>query len=357
MEILPKNNLANYKMLIIARESRGLSQTDLANDVGVSQGNLSKIEQGIYPFGEELLSKVANVLKYPKEFFFEKIEKLPINQQFHRKRKVIQKKYLSELDSNLTIRRLHIKKLLNSIEIEDQIPKLNIQDYGSPEEIANKLRLHWKIPSGPIDNLVELLEDHGLIIVYTENYEKLDGMAIPDEENIPIIYLNKNKPPDRQRFTLAHELGHIVMHSDYIPMLDDDVEKEADHFASEFLMPTSEFKTLILGRRMNIYDLAEFKRYWKASMASILYKLNHYNLITPQKYRSLNVEMSRLGYKKNEPRMGVTIQEPTLLSEIIEFHVKELNYTRGQLANILRLQEEELISLYLKSKLSVIKDN
>lgn len=244
---------------------------------------------------------------------------------------------------------------MQSIEIEDKIPKLNLDEYGTPEDIANKLRIHWKVANGPIFNLVKLLEDNGLIIVYTDSYEKLDGMAIPDDENIPIIYLNRNKPPDRQRFTLAHELGHIVMHSDYIPKIIDNVEEEADRFASEFLMPTNEFKSLILGRKMNVLDLGEFKRYWRTSMASILYKLNKSNLITPQKFRSLNVELSRRGYKKVEPTFGITIQKPTLLLELIKAHFVELEYTSKELSDLLLLSEQEFETLYNVNALKVIR--
>lgn len=357
MELFKKKKEVNYKMVVLAREARGISQTDLAEALSISQGNLSKIEQGIYPVNDDLLIKISSVLSYPESFFFEQIDKLPVNQQFHRKRKTIQKKYLTQLDSNLTIKRLHIKKLLQSVEIEDKIPRLNIEEYGSPEVIANKLRLHWKIPNGPILNFVSILEDNGLIVIYTTSFEKLDGMAVPDEENIPIIYLNKTAPPDRQRFTLAHELGHIVMHSNYIPMVNDDVEDEADRFASEFLMPTKEFKTTMMGRKMNVDDLAELKHYWQVSMASMLYKLSKLNLITPQKNRSLNVELSRRGYKKIEPRAGVQIDSPTLFNELVEAHLNELDYTKKELSEILHITVEELESTYPLPRFKVVNKN
>ncbi|MEM8524972.1 MAG: XRE family transcriptional regulator [Bacteroidota bacterium] len=343
----------NYNMVVLARESRGITQTSLAKSINISQGNLSKIEQGLSDVGIDVIIKISKALNYPISFFQENINQLPVNHQFHRKRKSIGKRHLSLIDASLTIRRLHLRKLLQSIEIEDNIIKLDIEKFGSPETIAQKVRHHWKLPAGPIKNLVGLLESKGLIIIYTKIYDKLDGMAVPSEENIPLIYLNKNKTIDRQRFTLAHEFGHIVMHTDYIPKVDDDVENEADKFAAELLMPCNEFTAMTKGKYITIEELAFLKRYWRTSMASILYRLNHLEIITPQRYRSLNVELSRIGYRKHEPILGIPHEEPRLLNELVKSHLDNLNYSTRELAEVLRMNLDEFEKTYLHKNIKL----
>ncbi|PPK86734.1 Zn-dependent peptidase ImmA (M78 family) [Neolewinella xylanilytica] len=343
----------NPNMLTIAREARGFTQSQLSKVSNISQGNLSKIEQGLIEPTEEVLDRLAVQLGYPKEFFEEKISLLPVNHMFHRKRKSIGKKVLSNIDSNLAIKGLHITKLLSSLKISDDIPRLGVEDYGNPEIIARKLRLYWKIPQGPIKNLTGLLESKGAIIVDVATSDKLDGMAVPNTEDIPIIYLNQNKPIDRRRFTLSHELGHIVMHTNYIPSLDDDVEDEADRFASEFLVPSQEFKSMCVGKYITIEELGFLKKYWRVSMASLLRKLNTLNLITPQRYRSLNVEISRLGYRKHEPDFGIPEEESRLLRFLVDQYIKKLEYTEKQLADLLRLTIDEFREMYRVNNLKL----
>lgn len=87
MEIVARKKHPNHRMVVIAREARSISQTELAGELNISQGNLSKIEQGIYPLSEELINEISCVLNYPINFFYEKIDKIPVSQQFHRKTK------------------------------------------------------------------------------------------------------------------------------------------------------------------------------------------------------------------------------------------------------------------------------
>lgn len=343
----------NPRMVTIARDARGLTQSELSKITEISQGNLSKIEKGIVEPTDQMIEVLANGLNYPVSFFDEEVNILPVNHMFHRKRKTIGKKVLANIDSNLAIKSLHVSKLLSSLKITDDIPRLDIDDYGAPKIIAKKLRLFWKLPSGPIKNLTGLLESKGAIIVDVNISDKLDGMAVPNVEDIPIIYLNQNKPIDRRRFTLSHELGHIVMHTNYIPKVNDDVENEADEFASEFLIPSDEFKKMCIGKYITIEELGFLKKYWRVSMASILRKLNDLNLIPGSRYRSLNVEISRLGYKKHEPDFGIPNEESRLLKFMIDQFIKKLEYSESEVATLLQLSTKEFISLYRTRNLKV----
>jgi Zn-dependent peptidase ImmA (M78 family)/DNA-binding XRE family transcriptional regulator len=357
-KIMRMNNLFrqsnfNPEMVTIAREARGLTQSELSKIISISQGNLSKIEQGLVDPTSQILQSIAAGLNYPIDFFDEQINVLPVNHMFHRKRKTIGKKILSSIDSNLAIRSLHVRKLLASLKITDNIPRLNVDDYGNPEVIAKKLRLYWKLPNGPIKNLTGLLESKGVIIVDVSVSDKLDGMAVPNVEDIPIVYLNQNKPIDRRRFTLSHELGHIVMHTNFIPKTDDDVEEEADKFASEFLVPSIEFEKMCYGKYITIEEIGFLKKYWRVSMASILRKLYTLDLIPAKRYRSLNVEISRLGYRKHEPDFGIPNEESRLLRHMIDQYISQLKYSEDQVAAMLKLTKSEFKKLYRTRNLKI----
>src|SRR5690606_22384920 len=114
------------------------------------------------------------------------------------------------------------------------------------------------------------------------------------------IYINKDASADRQRYTLAHELGHLIMHcGKYIPTVEE-AEVEADRFASEFLMPELEIKHQ-LNSRLSFSQLGDLKRYWKCSMSSIVMRAHKLGIIGKDRYTSLYVQLSRAGYKKKEP--------------------------------------------------------
>ena len=260
---------------------------------------------------------------------------------------------LNNIDSNLAIARLHIGKLLSSITVQDDLPRLSVEDYGAPDEIARKLRLYWKMPAGPVKNLTGFLESKGALIFDVDVSDKLDGMTVPNQKDLPLIYLNHRMPVDRRRFTLSHELGHIVMHTGYIPKVDDDVEKEADQFAAEFLLPARDMKAMCKGKYMTIDEVGYLKRYWRVSMAAILVRLNHLDLITPQRYRSLYVELSRLGYRKHEPDCGIPDEKTRLLAAIVDQYITHLNYSEAEVADLLKLKLGEFKQLYRDRTLKV----
>lgn len=106
------------------------------------------------------------------------------------------------------------------------------------------------VPTGPIDNIVSLLEKNGVIVMFldVDDMEKFDGLTMFTTNQAPVIWINRNIPNDRKRFTLAHELGHLVMHlrSENLEKPEDQKEIEANEFAGEFLMPESQCKEDLL---------------------------------------------------------------------------------------------------------------
>lgn len=332
----------NRKMIEIARLSRGLSQKELAEQIGVEQSTLSKIENEELSIKHELLKAIAQICKYPVDFFYEDIKLLSPLVVHYRKRKSIDINHIAFVEANLYIRKHAIKKLLKSIELPNKVYDLNPYKCESPENAARILREKWFVPKGPIQNLVELVERAGIIVLHVErNNPKLMGELLPDEHGLNVIYINKDMPIDRQRFTLAHELGHLMMHcgGDYFPNLEE-AETEAHRFAGEFLMPEEEIKSSLYFD-LSIPKLGDLKRHWKCSMSSIIMRAHSIGAIDKEEQQKLFKQMSFAGYNKIEPSFGLKVENPVLFHQLINLHLTELEYTETELAGMLKILVSE----------------
>jgi Zn-dependent peptidase ImmA (M78 family)/DNA-binding XRE family transcriptional regulator len=341
----------NSKMLVLAREARGYTQKELCELLGITQGSLSKIEKGIQSSSVENIEKFCNVLKYPESFFYQQDNIYNPDLIYYRRRIAVKKKVLLKAEAKLNIVRMNIEKLLSSVELpEDNLFQWDVDKNGTPEEAAITLRQQWKIPKGRIDDLVKLIEDNGIIVIpFDFGADKFDGLSMYTTKNEPLIFYNSNMPGDRQRLTIAHELGHLIMHFGRIIDIERDVEKEAMKFASELLVPEKEFKSTIVS--FDLRTLANLKLYWRVSMGSLLYRCKALDMITDNQYRYLWQQMSMLGYKTKEPKeLEVISETPTLLTEIIEKYSDELEYSKSEIAGLLNINEDDLQEMYFKKE-------
>ena len=170
----------------------------------------------------------------------------------------------------------------------------------------------------PIGNLVQLLEKNGVLVLpFDFGTDKIDGFFLSLSENFVCIALNDSTgfAPDRRRFTLAHELGHALLHRASFP--NKDLEREADAFAAEFLAPAAAIREdLVLPISLKL--LFELKSKWMISMAAILYRAKTLDVIDENEYRQCCIAFSSLGYRKKEPLCGLELERPTLLVKMIE---------------------------------------
>ena len=326
----------NFRQLIFAREYRGFSQTDLATKIpGLSQSNLSKFEKGISTLSDDLIVRIIEFLDFPASFFNLKICNRVENPHY-RKRVTINKKDVINIESSIRLIGYIIDQMTESLEWpEFKLSPLNIEDGYSPITIASYTRKILGLGStDPVKDICQILEKNGIIVVELDQIAKFDGASIKTDQGYPVIVVNRGLSNDRKRFTIAHELGHLIMHvlGDF-PIADyrdeKEREKEADQFASEFLMPESEIKNSLYN--LKISSLAELKKYWLTSMASIIRRAYTLNCIDYDRYTYLNIEMSRLGYKKKEP-LNVYIDKPTLFLKGYQMHKTELNYNDQELS-------------------------
>lgn len=346
----------NPSMLTLARESRGISQSELAKKIGVSQGKLSKAEKGEQGLPDEVFQNLCRILEYPSKFFYQKSPSAPVSHYYYRKRITIPQKLVMQVESVVKIFRQNIDSLTDAVELpEFRLPTFD-PDVETPESIAQKIRYVLNITKGPVPNLVNLLENNGIIVVKTDLLsEKIDGISTFSDKGNRIIFLNERMPYDRQRFSLAHELGHMLMHFD-IPTITEDVEDEANRFASEFLMPRNEIINSL--RQLNFQKLGELKRYWKVSMKSLVYRAKNLKMIDDRQYRNLMINFSKRGMTKSEP-IQLPEEKPFVVEEIIRMHLNDLSYTAKELANIIHLGIDEFENRFLiseKPKLRVLRN-
>lgn len=358
------NDKVNSKMVTLARESRGVTQGELAKRIAetlgraVTQGTISKIEQGLLNVSDEILTSLVSVLKYPQSFYYQNDEIYSAGMSQHRKRASLPSKTLCKIDALTNIIRLHIKSLLKSVEgLDTRIPYYDIDEYCDPNQIAGMVRQAWCIPRGPVDSVTKYLEKAGIIVVHCDFETRLiDGITMNCGDRLPpVIFVNKEITGDRLRFTLAHELGHIIMHK----FPSEKMEEEANMFASEYLMPASDIKPNLA--YLTLHKLADLKLHWKVSMAALVYRATALGMITPRQSQYLFMQLSKAGYKTREPvELDVPKEVPVLLRKIIDVHVNDLNYSVEEIAKILHVEESELYDYYLEKpaslrRLSVVK--
>jgi Zn-dependent peptidase ImmA (M78 family)/transcriptional regulator with XRE-family HTH domain len=342
----------NHHMLTLAREARGLTQSELASASSIAQGTLSKYETGFLIPTDEAIEQIAQALCYPTQFFQEQDVPYGLPPFHYRRRKKLSTKAIGRIVAEMNIRRVHIKKMLLSFEYSKNafIPEIDQDEYRgkskayiTPEEAARVVREMWMVPRGPIANMVELIEENGGIIIHCDfGTDLIDAMSQRIDGFPVLFFVNVNAPADRVRFTLAHELGHMVLHT--ISVKDDEqMEDEADAFAGAFLMPSDEVRPQL--RTFDLRQISNMKLYWKVSMAAIAMRAHRLKLITPYQNKTFWIEMGKLGYRKKEPNEPPK-EHPKLLRQMVSFHLNKLGYSVGEMAKLLCLKVSEFSEMY-----------
>jgi Zn-dependent peptidase ImmA (M78 family)/DNA-binding XRE family transcriptional regulator len=346
----------NPQMIILARESRCMVQSELAKNIGISQSKLSKAEKGEQSIPDEAFNKLCDVLDYPPLFFFQQSTISPVSHYYYRRRITIPQRTAIQIDAIIQLLKKQIDYLIESIELPENPQVVFDSSEEKPEEIARKVRYLLNIPRNPINNLVGLIENQGVIIFKTDLInDKLDAISSITDKGVRIIFLNSRMPNDRQRFSLAHEYGHMVMHMDTIPPYGTEVEIEANKFAEEFLMPESEIKESLKDLTFN--KLGDLKRYWKVSMKALLYRAKELNTIDENKYRNFQIMFSKEKINRIEP-IPLPEEQPFLLKEIIRLHVNELGYSQEDLCRTLYINSKDFEDRFLfteKPKMKILK--
>lgn len=324
------------QMVALVREAKGWSQRDLAQAAGVSQGYLSKVENGLLELTGDSLDKVAEVLDCPvallcTDEYVRGIEVTCLhNRNRHSKLTV---GAVKKIEATTHLTRLTVERILAGLDIEteDRLERVDISEYGDPAGVARALRARWRLASGPIPNVVGLTEALGIIVVVRPMGTRAqDAVSTWPHHAIhpPLMLVNSGLSPDRQRFTICHELGHLVMH--VFP--GDNQEAEANQFASEFLTPAVEIEPDLRGLTTRDFRrLITLKAHWKVSIGMLIQRAKDLGCISERQFKEFRIRLTRMGWHTSEP-VDLPSEEPSIIQRAIGIHVSEHGYTEDELA-------------------------
>lgn len=292
---------------------------DLAEKTGISKTTISNLINGkIQQPQRETIANIAWALRKPERYFYTPIVRNYIDTTEPTYRSFSSRANLDNLCVAAKLLKLKdvVQYLYEFIEERDiDVPSELIIDHGSAvkdpdyiESLALKLREYWGLGQSAIDNITVLLENHGIVCSKLEMPGKIESVNScsrfrDSEQEVAFAITSIKTTYFRQRFTLAHELGHIILHhyldaEDYIAD-SKSIEDQADYFASAFLMPYQSFLDSVYKRTFS--ELMMLKKKWGVSMAACARRMRDLFLISENQYQTMNIELSRKGWRKREP--------------------------------------------------------
>ena len=327
-------NKFNPDMVVLAREASDMTQLELAEVSRIPQPKLSKLENGIFEPSPEEVTALATALKFEPEFFFQtdKIYGLGSSLLFNRKKRTVTVGVQRRVQANVNVARMQIDRLLRGAEVVQvrKFMRLDIDQFDKDtEEIARRVRAAWNVPVGPIANLTKLVEGAGGIVIRCDfGIEEIDATHLWLPDMPPLFFVNSRMPPDRYRFTLAHEVGHAVMHEHPTG----DIEKDANQFARALLMPADQIGPQLVG--ITVQKAARLKPHWKVSISALIVRAHDLGMIDDGRYESLFKHLSALGYRRNEP-VPIPQEVPEVLSQLMQIHQTHLGYGPQEMVRLL----------------------
>jgi Zn-dependent peptidase ImmA (M78 family)/transcriptional regulator with XRE-family HTH domain len=324
-------------MVTLVRESMGLTQQELADAAGLSQGYISKVESSLLPLTGENLANVAEALKCPVELLLDDtpIQGLEVTCMHHRRRhSKIPGSTKRRIEALTHLTRVSVEGLLRGIDLipETELHRMELDQFdGDPAAAARALRAGWRVPLGPIPNVIEVLEAVGIVVVTRSLFTRAQDAVSTwprDGARPPIMVVNLGLPADRQRFTTCHELAHLVLHT----LPDDDQERQADIFASEFLAPSEEIAPQLAGLTTRDFPrLIQLKAQWGMSIAALIRRAHDLGEISERQYRQFQIRLNQLGWREVEPG-ALPAETPSTLTRVMGVHLAEHGYTVEELA-------------------------
>ena len=339
----------NGDMLQLARNRLGLTQKELSEQTGIPQSVLSKFEIGFsLPNGNQVKA-ISDALKVVPCFFeFSNANYPTLTPLIFRRRETVTKKEMNKVSAigNITVHQ--IGKLIEYCDLcnETSLPFFDPYDYNPDDsiegarQIARVVRQYLGIPKGPVRSMIDVLENTGVVVSYRFDFpRKIDGFTIYPTSQFPFVFANADCQGEKIRMTLAHELGHIVMHKYETPTC----EEEAWAFATEFLAPEDEFLNDIPKRITNIRELFPLKFKWKISVKAMVKKLSDLGMIQEGTSRYLYMQLSP--YKKAEP-YPIEMEKPKIIESLISYCKRNLDLSDDDICSIMGFRNEEFDEWY-----------
>lgn len=324
----------NSDMLLVARLARGLSQDEAVERIrALTQPTYSRIEAGLRRPTMDEADAIARGLGYRRSFFAHPFRRRAMPALFHRKRQKLTNRDWERIFARSEIRRICIALMLEAVRLTPKQPAPPLMDLAeageSPSRVAAAIRQLWMLPRGPVPDVTRALEAAGVVVVpFDFGTDLIDGFSERTHDNLPpLVFVNTRQPRDRLRFTLAHELGHIVMHRLPHP----EMEGEANEFAAEFLMPKEDVTPDLFATSLD--HLLMLKGKWRASVASLVLCAKRVGRLSDAEYTDRNKELRRRGWIPNEPLpLPDDIERPRVVEQLVNAHTQKLGFSGEELS-------------------------
>lgn len=340
------------------RSASGLTQEGLADLVGCSPGNISKWERGSAFPTVSSFHRICDYFEVSERWLLEKpVKSSPKQPSFFRSQVTTPKISWDIAEARLDWLEEISYKLQESLEL----PKIRIPSYSGPdvrtisdeeiESLADQCRKEWRLGLGPIQNVIQTLENFGIVTTRcTLGYLKMDGVSRWSEvDDRPYVLIAGDKAsPIRNRFDAAHELGHLVLHrSVSLEQSKIDyqlIENQAHRFASAFLMPSESFPLEVKWPTLD--GILALKKRWKVSIAAMIKRCHDLNVIDDDAVLRLWKGRSARGWVKKEPMDDdFEFETPKLLSRCVKVLVENEILSKNQLKDLLGVPTPKLEEL------------
>lgn len=310
--------------LLRARAASGLSQDALGKMTGVSANMIKKYEHNESMPSSSVLIQLSKKLDVRTDYFFRPVN-VELNNVEYRKRSTTPKKLLKRIHADVLDQAERWSQLSNlwpNFPVErfkqpDGLPSV-ISSIDEVEVFAESIRNIWALGMNPIPDLIDLIESKGILVIVTdvEQEAKFDGLQA-EIAGQPIIVVSANWSGDRQRFTLAHELGHLLVHGRLSADLDE--EKVCNRFASAFLLPKVAFIEHFGNKRHNleVRELYLLKHEFGVSMSACLYRAKDLGVINESLYKKSWFLFSKKGWRKQEPGDAYPAEKTFLFEQLV----------------------------------------
>lgn len=331
--------------LSFARSRAGLTRARLSKEVGISPRTIANYEDGASAPGPETVQDLANALDVPQAFFYAPpaADISPGAVSF----RALSKMSAVRRDTALTSGALAIE--LNSwLEERLHMPAPDVPTYESsasdPAAAAQRLRFAWEMGFAKIPNMVHLLEAHGVrVFSLPEALAEVDAFSFW-WHGVPFMVLNTRKSAERGRFDAAHELGHLVMHSEYDLPRGRERELEANRFAAAFLMPEEDVLSRGL-RNAGLDRVLQEKSRWGVAAMALTHRLHELGLTSDWVYASTCRRLAQMGYRRGEPDTTHIPRETSLVLEKALAALRERGIRTVDVAAALRVNPTTLHDL------------
>ena len=305
-----------------AREARGLTQKALAELTGLPQPVVSRLEIGARLLAGEDTQRVADALEVPLRFLEHPPVLLPEG-SLGLFRAASSRVRSSEFTAARRAAEIGAEAILRLAEGEPLPPvRLRVHRGVAVEEAARFAREALRLPPAePIADLTNALERAGTLVLRLGGLsEHIAGfsawLSAPDR---PLVAARRPLGAFRLRFTLAHELGHLVLGHQVFAGPRRPEEREANLFAGALLMPGEAAEEDLAAARLDLERLAELKGKWGLSMHAVALRARALGHLEDAAYRSLYEGMRSRGWLRREPGdLATRPEEPRLLRELAE---------------------------------------